>query len=118
MGDGKDYKLGENIFLFPTKRSGTLSTAEYMVVSSDGQSQLLKQDGDIIAITTNGYMKKLNDENRVKYLARIEELRKQRIARIKGTKQLTKKLNEDQSVFQQILKSFTATQDITGQLLK
>ena len=118
MGDGKDYKLGENIFLFPTKRSGTLSTAEYMVVSSDGQSQLLKQDGDIIAITTNGYMKKLNDENRVKYLARIEELRKQRIKRIKGTKQLTKKLNEDQSVFQQILKSFTATQDITGQLLK
>ena len=118
IGDGKDYKLGENIFLFPTKRSGTLSTAEYMVVSSDGQSQLLKQDGDIIAITTNGYMKKLNDENRVKYLARIEELRKQRIARIKGTKQLTKKLNEDQSIFQQILKSFTATQDITGQLLK
>ena len=118
IGDGKDYKLGENIFLFPTKRSGTLSTAEYMVVSSDGQSQLLKQDGDIIAITTNGYMKKLNDENRVKYLARIEELRKQRIARIKGTKQLTKKLNEDQSLFMQILKSFTATQDITGQLLK
>ena len=118
IGDGKDYKLGENIFLFPTKRSGTLSTAEYMVVSSDGQSQLLKQDGDIIAITTNGYMKKLNDENRVKYLARIEELRKQRIARIKGTKQLTKKLNEDQSLFMQILKSFTATQDISGQLLK
>ena len=84
MGDGKDYKLGENIFLFPTKRSGTLSTAEYMVVSSDGQSQLLKQDGDIIAITTNGYMKKLNDENRVKYLDRIEQLRKQRIKRIKG----------------------------------
>ena len=64
------------------------------------------------------YMKKLNDENRVKYLARIEELRKQRIARIKGTKQLTKKLNEDQSLFMQILKSFTATQDISGQLLK
>ena len=118
MGDGKDYKLGENIFLFPTKRSGTLSTAEYMVVSSDGQSQLLKQDGDIIAITTNGYMKKLNDENRVKYLARIEELRKQRLKRIRGEKKLTKKLNENQSVFQQILKSFTATQDITGQLLK
>ena len=118
MGDGKDYKLGENIFLFPTKRSGTLSTAEYMVVSSDGQSQLLKQDGDIISITTNGYMKKLNDENRVKYLARIEELRKQRIRRIKGEKQLTKKLNEDQSFFMQILKSFTASQDITGTLLK
>ena len=33
----------------------------------------------IIAITTNGYMKKLNDENRVKYLDRIEQLRKQRI---------------------------------------
>ena len=47
MGDGKDYKLGENIFLFPNKRSLiTLSTAEYMVVSSDGQSQLLKQDGE------------------------------------------------------------------------
>lgn len=118
MGDGKDYKLGENIFLFPTKRSGTLSTAEYMVVSSDGQSQLLKQDGDIIAITTNGYMKKLNDENRVKYLDRIEQLRKQRIKRIKGEKKLAKDLNKDENSLIKFFKSFTATQDITGQLLK
>ena len=118
MGDGKDYKLGENIFLFPTKRSGTLSTAEYMVVSVDGQSQLLKQDGDVISITTNGYMKKLADENRVKYLARIEELRKQRIRRIKGEAKLKKDLNKDESFLIKFFKSFTAAQDITGTLTK
>ena len=75
-----------------------------MVVSSDGQSQLLKQDGDIIAITTNGYMKKLNDENRVKYLDRIEQLRKQRIKRIKGEKKLTKDLNKDENSLIKFLK--------------
>ena len=71
-----------------------------------------------LAITTNGYMKKLNDENRVKYLDRIEQLRKQRIKRIKGEKKLAKDLNKDENSLIKFFKSFTATQDITGQLLK
>ena len=119
MGDGKEYKVGENIFLYPTNRSGTMGTAEYMVVSGDGQNQIIKPDGDIISITTNGYIKKLKDENKVKFEKQIEELKAMRIAKIKKFRKqkdavLKTDSGEDKNFLLQMLEGYFATQNPTG----
>ena len=119
MGDGKNYKVGENIFLYPTNRSGTMGTAEYMIVSGDGQNQIIKPDGDIISITTNGYMKKLKDENAQKFRETVDLLKKQRMSKIQKFKKQKKDIietdeGEEKSYFQQFIEGFFVTQNPSG----
>ena len=96
-----------------------MGTAEYMIVSGDGQNQIIKPDGDIISITTNGYMKKLKDENKVKFEKQIEELKALRISKIKKFRKqkdavLKTESGKDKDLLLQILEGYFLTQNPTG----
>ena len=114
MNNAKKYELGKNILLLPTKRSGTLNTAEYIIVAKDESSGLLKKDGDVITITTNGYITKLTKEGKSKQLAEIERLRKLRLKKIKAERKVVDK-TKDKNMLQLFLESFYVTQNPSGQ---
>tara|TARA_Y100001937_G_scaffold37130_1_gene52998 strand:- start:1510 stop:3762 length:2253 start_codon:yes stop_codon:yes gene_type:complete len=114
MNNAKKYELGKNILLLPTKRSGTLNTAEYIIVAQDESSGLLKKDGDVITITTNGYILKLTKEGKSKQLAEIERLRKLRLKKIKAERKVADK-TKGKSTLQLFLESFYVTQNPSGQ---
>ena len=106
MQSKNKYKLGENIHLLATPQSGTRGGAQYQIVASDGQGYLLDpKDNDTIHIHTQGFMKKLQSEDNVKFLETLEKFKQIRLSRIRKEKKVSKDL--DKSFIQQIIESLT-----------
>ena len=73
----KKYVIGENAFLFPSRRS-TNTNGEYMIVDDSGTPILNKQTGNITQVTTNIVNKKLLERRREEQEVRWDNARRLR----------------------------------------
>jgi len=77
VNQDKKYVIGENAFLFPSRRS-TNTNGEYMIVDDSGAPILNKQTGNITQVTTNVVNKKLLERRREEQETRWDNARRLR----------------------------------------
>ena len=82
----KKYVIGENAFLFPSRRSTNMN-GEYMIVDETGTPIINKQTGNITQVSTNIVNKKLLEKRREEQEDRWDNARRLRQSIIDSKKQ-------------------------------